>query len=571
MMSKKKSSGSISKILKLITVLEKCNGKTSLDNSEALISPKGIKILIVSGLVLLTGALFAVFYLIEPLVAPFITIQGVTQAIMLIILMMSFILSIKNIVTVLYTADDLPVLLPMPLSAGQIATAKLTVASRFPVGLSLIAVNSICFGFGIRAGMGAAYLIGTLLSSVLVPVTGIALATLIVVIVFRLFGFIRNRDITMVLGGVFTLLLTIAYIFISNRYNSGNSEATAAVFSTISSIASGFPNIAFMSSFMFDGNAVGLLLSVGITAVVTALAMLAVKLFYFATALSMQATGTKNKAVHQDALGSRKSNALKALTKYEARMTRRNPAYLIYGFAMSFVWPLIVILPFVFGNSSLTNSLSAPLDTRAAIICALTAAVTASGFACGFNNLPTSAFSREGGTYSALRAMPIRFKDYYSSKRRFSLLIVSLGSILYLLIAGIVCTATGILAVENCWVILYGACVSFLLNLIFIDAMLLKNSKKPVFDWDSETEISRKLSWVNAVAIVIGVVAMIMLFIAIPFSTSLGSPDSSLDLETITTGTAVTAVVVPVVFLILAFAVNKYAVKKAEKNLMNIE
>lgn len=394
-MNNKKKTGSLSKIRKLVTVLEKCNGKDTIGGKDALISPKAARILIVVGLMLLTGALFSVFFLIEPFIAPFIPIKGITQAIMLIILIMSFILSIKNIVTILYTADDLSVLLPMPLSADQIVTAKLTVASRFSIGLSLIITNSVCLGLGIRAGMGAAYVIGTVLSSALMPISGIALATLLIVIVFKVFGFIRNRDITIVLGGIFTLALMVAYIFISNKFNDGDSNSASAIFSTISSIASVFPNIAYMSGFMFNSNIVSLIISIGITAAISALAMLAVKLFYIVTALSMQTTGTKNKAVKTDSLSHDKSNVLKALTAYEARNTRRNPAYLIYGFAMSFIWPVLIILPIVLGQNSSINNFKLPLNLTTAVISALTFGIMASCFACGFNVLPVTAFSRE--------------------------------------------------------------------------------------------------------------------------------------------------------------------------------
>lgn len=570
-MNNKKKTGGLSKIRKLITVLEKCNGKDTIGGKDALISPKAAKILIIVGLIFLTGALFAVFFLVEPFIAPFIPIKDITQAIMLIILIMSFVLSVKNIVTVLYTADDLPVLLPMPLSAGQIVTAKLTVASRFSVGLSLIVTNSVCLGLGVRAGMGAAYVIGTMLSSALIPITGIALATLLIVTVFKIFGFIRNRDITVVLGGIFTLALTVTYMFISNKFNNGDSNSVAAIFSTISSIASGFPNIAYMTNFMFNDNIVGLIVSVGITAAVTALAMLAVKLFYIVTALSMQTTGTKNKTIKKDSLSHDKSNALKALTSYEAKSTRRNPAYMIYGFAMSFIWPVLIILPIVLGQNSFINNFKSPLDLTTALISALTFGITASCFACGFNILPLSAFSREGNSFSTLQSMPIEFKDYYKSKRNFSLLICSLGSVLYITILGIVCVAMGILSIKNSWVIIYGAGISFLLNLILINSMLLKNSRKPYFTWDSETEISRKLSWINIVSLIIGFIAFITFFITLAFSSLTNSPENPLNSKMIQVMTAITAAVVGVIILILAFAINRLSVKKAEENLMRFE
>ena len=162
-MSNQKATGEFSKVRKLISVLEKCNGKSKIGGSEALISPRAAKVFAAVGLVFLTAALAAAAYFAEPLISPYISMQDFTKVLMMILLMLSLVLSVKNIVTVLYTADDLPVLLPMPFSAGQIVIAKLTVTLKFPVVLSVILINASFFGFGLRAGMGAAFNIGTVL------------------------------------------------------------------------------------------------------------------------------------------------------------------------------------------------------------------------------------------------------------------------------------------------------------------------------------------------------------------------------------------------------------------------
>ena len=564
MISKPKKAVGVSKIWKLISVLQKCNGKSVIGDSNALISPTAAKILAVIGLVFLIGLLAAGAFLIEPFISNIIQLKDFSESLMLILLLVSFILSIKNTVTVLYTADDLSVLLPLPLSEGQIVTAKLAVSIRFPIILSIVLINSIGLGLGIRTGMGAAYIIGTVLSSVLIPVTGLATAVLLIVIVFRLFGFIRNRDITIVLGGVFTLVLIVAYIFLNSKLQNGGSGQTAAAVTAFASVSQGFPNIAFMSGFMFDGNYWGLLISIGVTTAVMVLAMLAVRLFYLSTALSMQSTGTNKKVISNETLSrTKKADALKALTSYETKSTRRNPAYMIYGFAMTFVWPLLFAIPFLVGNTTLFTKMTFPLVTSTSLLSALFLAITASCFACGFNILAVSAFSREGSSFSALQALPIDLKDYYKSKRNFSMLICSMGSVLYIVIIGIVCIITGIVPIIDCWTILYSAGISFLTNLLLINCMLLKNSKKPYFNWDSEMEISRKLSWINIVSVIIGVIALIIMFILLAFSSFL----------TVENNAGISAIVyaVPiasaVIILSASFAVNRYAVNKGADNL----
>lgn len=555
--------GSFQKIRKLIAVLQKCNGKASVGGKDALISPKAAKILAVVGIVFLVAVLGTTAYLIEPLAAPFVNLKSLTQTLMLIVLLMSFTLSIKNIVTVLYTADDLPVLLPMPFTAGQIVSAKLAVSLRFPLGVSFVALNAICFGFGLREAVGAAYFIGVVLSSILLPLFGMAVATFLVVIVFRVFGFIRNRDITVVLGGLFTLVLTVGYFFVSKRMQSGDSAEAAAAVSSIAAVASGFPNISFMCRFMFEGDFLGLVISLAVTAAALALAMLAVKLFYLSTALSMQITGTRKKRVTKDDLGNKaKVSSLKALTSYESKHTRRNPAYLVYGFAMSFIWPLMVIVPMLLGRQLDLDSFKAPMEMSSALLCAVIIGVMASCFSCGFNILPATAFTREGSAFAMLKTMPIDFREYYKSKRNFSMLIISLGSVLYVVILGIVCLCMGFIGIESSWVILFGALVSFMTNLILVNAMLLKNAKSPNFDWDSETELSRKLCWINVVAIVIGVVLLIAFMVALVFAAhtaGFGTP------------MLVICAVVGLAIVIVGWAFNRSSVKKGAQRLTELD
>jgi len=140
-MSDQKVTGEFSKVRKLISVLEKCNGNSKIGGSEALISPRAAKILAAVGLVFLTATLAAAAFFAEPFISPYISLSDFTKFLMLILLLFSLVLSVKNIVTVLYTADDLPVLLPMPFSASQIVVAKLTVTLKFPVVLSLILIT----------------------------------------------------------------------------------------------------------------------------------------------------------------------------------------------------------------------------------------------------------------------------------------------------------------------------------------------------------------------------------------------------------------------------------------------
>ena len=556
-----KKNGSFSKVRKLVTVLKKCNGKAVVGDSGALISPAAARILMYCGLLAVGIALFLGAYVLEPFVGEFISPKSLAQSVMVALFITTVILAIKDTVTVLYTSDDLALLLPMPFTAGQIVAAKVAVICIFPMGLCFLLLNSICLGYGIRAGAGALFVIGTVLSSILIPVTAIAAAVLLIVIIFRVFGFIRNRDITVAAGGIFAFGLTVAYIFISNSLRGESSGQAAAALRLLSSVSAAFPNIFFMNRFMFEKSISGLFISLAITAAIVALAVLAVRAFYFDTALSMQTTSVKKKAVSQEALRqTKKNNVLGALTGYEAKSARRNPAYMIYGFVMSLVWPVLLIVPLFMSNNGLFRESTGPLGTEYALLAAVTFAIMASCFSCGFNILPGSAFSREGDTFHAIRALPIDYGDYCRSKRNFCMFICSLGSVLYVIILGIVCIVAGLVSVWSSWTLLAGAGVSFLMNLLLIDLMILRDSAKPRLDWDSEVELSRKLGLVNIIGIVFGVI-MLMIFIVCMFIIP------SLTDTAFMQAAFILAAAMALIVLAAALAVNHFAMKKAARNI----
>ncbi|MBQ7744528.1 MAG: hypothetical protein IJT85_03035, partial [Ruminococcus sp.] len=112
--------------------------------------------------------------------------------------------------------------------------------------------------------------------------------------------------------------------------------------------------------------------------------------------------------------------------------------------------------------------------------------------------------------------------------------------------------------------------VCVLCNLIFVNRMLVSNAKSPVFSRDSETEISRKLGGINVVALIIGFVMYIALFVLIIIAMIPELSAIFLNSTTVTVA-AFTAAVFALTILAVAVAVNITSVKKAEKSLTVIE
>lgn len=563
MKEKKQTMGNLAKVGRLVQVLQICNGKGVVGGEEAPISPKAAKIVVRILLVLLVCGGAVGMYMLQPLLSPFLSVEILTELVMLILLLMSFVLAIKDAVTVLYAADDLEALLPMPFSATQIVMAKVAVTAAFPIGVSMVVLNAVCLGFGIRAGMGASYIIGTLLSSVMIPVTGIAVATLLVVIIFRIFGVLRNRNLIVALGGIFSLGLSFAYIIITNVLQRDGASDAAAALGMVGSVSNVLPSIAFMIKFMMEGSISGLLISLVLTIALMLLTALAVKAFYLSTALSMQNTVSGKQRMSEELLHSgKKRGTLKCLTAYESKNTRRNPAYLVYGFVMSMIWPALFAIPLLFGDQ--LSGLTFPLGNAATVLTVLTFTVTASCYACGFNILANTAFSREGSGFAVIRSLPVPLTDYYKSKRNFAMMICSIGSVLYVIVLGVICIITGVISIGNAWTIPVGALLCLFLNLIWINLMLVRNSRAPSLQWESEAEISRKLGLVNVIALILGIVTYVGFIFFI---------NMSLEMQTDPIVKAAVSVFVGalIVVFVISIIINLFAVKAGARNLTKVE
>ena len=139
------------------------------------------------------------------------------------------------------------------------------------------------------------------------------------------------------------------------------------------------------------------------------------------------------------------------------------------------------------------------------------------------------------------------------------MLVCSLGSIPFLVIIGIICIASGFISIGNFWVIPVSVVFSFLVDLICVDLMLLRNSKKPRFTWDSETEFSRKLGLINGILVFLGVFMGMLSLLFACFGSMLNDP-----------GALIICVAALAVILVLALAINNYTIKTASRNLYRI-
>ena len=73
----------------------------------------------------------------------------------------------------------------------------------------------------------------------------------------------------MVLGGIFTLLISIGYLIININLRGGQqAQVTATALTALASVSESVPNLAALSRFIFEGSLPALLLALAISAAV---------------------------------------------------------------------------------------------------------------------------------------------------------------------------------------------------------------------------------------------------------------------------------------------------------------
>ncbi|NLB22045.1 MAG: hypothetical protein GX833_02125 [Clostridium sp.] len=457
---------------------------------------KGIlKVVGMLAILLLAGASFAP--IIVELYTPLAIVGMEPLLLKLLLFSASFIVLIFGffyVMSVFYYSSDIENYLFLPVLPGSLVLAKFMVVSLYQILSTLVLFFPSFIAFGYMDQQNWTYYFKTLLALIILPIVPLTIIAILCILLMRFSKIFRNKDRFTLFSSLIGITIAISISALMQNLTTGMNNGIPAilqeqgkVFNILSAV---FPAATLMHKAIFGGIASFILnttLSFLICAVFIFIFYQVGNRLYIDGAKGLKETAANRKTLSQQELRSstRKKSAVIAIASKELKMILRTPAYFLNCVLVSFIMPLFLILPLLFGGTlkELTAELGAGgieqlrhMVSPDAFIIGLMALMA---FYAGLNLIAATAITREGSNFSFMKLIPIPYRTQLVGKILPALVVQMLG-VLILLIPAIILLRPSIQTV------LTGFLLGLLLSIFLDFAMITLDVIRPVLDWTNE-------------------------------------------------------------------------------------
>ena len=495
------------KTLKLAKVLKKGSGGENFSSLRTMMLIIGvIAILLLAALGVFMNRLGALIH--DPIL--------LFQEFFLMGAVVSLFFTAPMIINTMYMSNDLPVLLTLPYTYDEIIGAKLLNVSSFS-WLSAAVFSIPCgLAYGIVNGAAASFYLALLLAAICIPIITISFIGSVIILIMYFVHSLRNKDSLKIIGAIFGFIILIAFVIASN-FNRIDDSAVSQVVDTIGRFVNVIP-INFALKVLLNGSFNGLMLlaAIGITAGFLLIFVVLTKFLYISGALSMQETSSSAMHLEGEAFAKacRRRNVFRTYLAKEFKLVRRNPAYLMRGFLIPYLYPAVILLLYIFSSNSISFLSISDLNSKMDVLGWVTAVsmLIASMASCG-NVIAYTCISREGEDVQIMKQLPVDYREVLKAKQWTAMLISGSSCLLYVVIGGIIMVAVNVLPI---WSIPYGIVISLAIMAFCTGMIMIPDLKKPLFTWESEADmIKNKTSATCIIILMLGIFVPLMLVFAI--------------------------------------------------------
>lgn len=347
-----------------------------------------------------------------------------------------FVFGVFYTISVMYHADDVQLMLALPVRPYQILGAKFLTLVVYEYIFESFILLPILVVYGIKSGAGAAYILYSAILFAILPVIALSMAAALVMIVMRFTSFGKNKQAFKFVGGIIALVLAIGLnVGLQNAAKSFTEEQLMALASDSSSLVGVveriFPGIGFASQALINSAALSglwnLLLFVVCSAAAAGVFLLLGQLLYFKGLAGVSEAAAKRRALSSEELGKSTAgtSAVRSYVVKELRMLMRSPIAFLNCVALTFLWPVILIVMMIGGGGSmsalrdLTGSFS-----QSGIVAAL---VGVSIFVSCGNGITSTGISREGRSLYIMKYIPMPMEKQLQAKLYTGMLLSAIG------------------------------------------------------------------------------------------------------------------------------------------------
>lgn len=357
-------------------------------------------------------------------------------------------------ISIFYYSSDIEKLLPLPLRAEEIISAKQLVTAAY-VELfiaALVAPGLIVYGV-LSAAVWYYYPLVVLIVLVL-PLIPLCLASVLVMLLMRLTPFARNKDRFNMFSGMLVMVVSLAVLFLTQSMGGRSGLDMAAM------IEQSADNITGITSAVFPGTyqaAIVLqnlqptfpLLELALLLLFAASAWLIMILVgrtvYFRGVIGLSSSSGHRRtlSVQDLARASRPGKAWMSYMIKDLRILFRTPIYFMNCVLMNFLWPVFLCIPLFTGPGGPLaalrefRQLGAGIRMDSGIVLVYIACITfgVSAFVAGTNGITASALSREGRLLYVMKMIPMSYNQQILAKISAGVALGLAGTLMTLLLA----------------------------------------------------------------------------------------------------------------------------------------
>lgn len=397
-----------------------------------------------------------------------------------------FMFGIFYTVSVMYHADDVPMLLSLPLRPYQILGAKFLTLVVYEYIFEAFILLPVLIVYGIKTGAGALFAVYAALIFLILPIIALVMASVLVMLVMRFTRFGKNKQLFNYIGGIIAMVLAIGLNLgiqsFSRGLVSGQMDFDPQQLTVL--LSSIFPGIGFASGALISSASVtglvNLLIFVLCSAIATAIFLGFGQLAYFKGLVGVTEASAKRRLISSQEMGKKVAVAsvTKSYVKREMRLLFRSPIAFMNCVLMNFIWPILMLIMLFGSGESLDGMrmLVATMDGGALIAIF----VGISAFVSSANAITSTAISREGKALFFMKFIPVRITTQLFAKILTGILLSGVA----ILMLAVVCLVLGIAPalVLVAFVLGIGAAVVSALIGLMIDAA------NPKLNWMNEQQ-----------------------------------------------------------------------------------
>jgi len=478
-------------------------------------SRKGILAATILVTAALTPTLYAYFLFIHQI---YLILQPIEQASVMIVLavisgqIVVFVFGLFYLISAFYFANDLEILIPLPVRPNQVLLSKFTVVLINEYMTVLPIVLPMLVGYGLLARPPADFWVLLVPVYILLPVIPLALSALLAVGLMRVVNLSRRKDALIIVG---SLLIIVLQLFIQTRPRGGGGDADAFVRALVAkdgllgvlgrkfppsvwasrSLSQGFSGDGILQFLLFA--AVSMLLFAGLVA-------LSEKLFYEG-AIGLSEVTAKRRRISRAEMECKVSagcHPVRAIFWREVKLMNRTPIFLLNGLLVVVIVP-IFFMAGVSGPGAWSSFFSVFKTAGAANPVTMVWILAAFFLACGcLNGTAASAFSREGRQFWISKVLPVPWRQQVAAKFFHSYMISLLGTVVAAAAAAFV---LGVHAPVLLGAVLLAVAASAALTVVGLRIDLTK----PLLDWTNpQKAIKQNFNVFLALAVDLGSIAL---------------------------------------------------------------